>query len=117
MCSTTRPWKPVKEATVAMRVPISMILDVLAVSVLLFFLFTPCPAQECQVVASEAIRRSPDTPSNEGERFKLPLNASQMSRIIGVESGVEKLFSLSANGAGASAGLSLEALSLRQQIT
>src|SRR6202158_4041025 len=88
MCSTTRPWKPVKEATVAMRVPISMILDVLAVSVLLFFLFTPCPAQECQVAASEAIRRSPDTPSNEGERFKLPLAVE----VVGIaERGQQKI--------------------------
>ncbi len=101
-----------------MRVPISMILCVLAVLGLLFFLFIPCPAQECQVVASEAIRRSPDTPSNEGERFKLPPNASQMARIIGVESDIEKLsFLVAAKGAGAAPGLSLEELSLHQQIT
>jgi hypothetical protein len=94
-----------------------MILDVLAASGLLFALFTPCPAQ-CQVVASEAIRRSPDTPSNEGERFKLPPNAWQMARIIGVESDIERLsFLVAAKGAGAARGLSLEELSLHQQIT
>src|ERR1700693_1431205 len=116
MCSTTRP--PVKEARVAMRVRISMILCVLAVLGLLFFLFIPCPAQECQVVNSQAVRPSPDTPSNEGECFKLLPNASQMARIIGIESDVEKLCFLgAAKRAVAARGLSLEELSLHQQIT
>ena len=101
-----------------MRVPISMILRVLAASVLLFFLFTPCPAQECQIVSSEAIRRSPDMPSNDGERLKLAPNAWQMARIIGVESDIAKLsFLVAAKGADAAPGLSLEELSLHQQIT
>jgi hypothetical protein len=114
----TRLWKLIKEATVAMRVPRSMILVVLAASVLLFVLFTPCPAQVREVVATEAIPRFPDTHSNEGEHARLPRNALQMARIIGVESEIEKLPSLvAAQGAGAAPGLSLEELSLRQQIT
>jgi hypothetical protein len=101
-----------------MKVLPSRILGVLAASVLLFVLFTPCSAQECQVVASEAIRRSPDTPSSEGERFKLPPNAWQMARIIGVESDIEKLsFLVASRGAGVARGVSLEELSLHQQIT
>src|ERR1019366_3096882 len=56
--------------------------------------------------------------SNEGGRSKLPPNALQMAQIIGAESDIEKLFSLAAaKGAGAAPGLSLEELSLRQQIT
>jgi hypothetical protein len=95
-----------------------MILVVLAASVLLFVLFTPCPAQVREVVATEAIPRFPDTQSNEGEHARLPRNALQMARIIGVESEIEKLSSLvAAQGAGAAPGLSLEELSLRQQIT
>ena len=79
------------ESEPAMKVLLSMILGVLAASVFLFVLFTPCRAQECQVVGSEAIRRSPDTPSNEGGRCKLPPNALQMARTIGAESDIEKL--------------------------
>jgi hypothetical protein len=101
-----------------MKVLPSVILGVLAASMLLFVLFTPCLAQECQVVASEAIPRSPDTPINERERFKLPPNAWQMARIIGVESDIEKLsFLVVSKEAGAARGLSLEELSLHQQIT
>jgi hypothetical protein len=100
-----------------MRVPKSMILCALAVSGLLLVLFITCPAQESHSVASEATPRFADTQSNEGERSKLPPNALQMARIIGVESDIEKLSALAAaKGAGAT-GLSLEELSLRQQIT
>jgi hypothetical protein len=99
-----------------MRVSRSMILCVLAVSGLLLVVFTPCPAQERHVVATEAIPRFADTPSNEGEHSRLPPNA--VARIIGVESDIEKLSSLaSAKGAGSAPSLSLEELSLRQQIT
>jgi len=101
-----------------MRVPKSMILCTLAVSGLLLVLFTTCPAQESQLVATEANPRLPDPQSNEGERSKLSPNALQMARIIGVESDIEKLSSLAvAKGTGAVPGLSLEELSLRQQIT
>ncbi len=101
-----------------MRVSQFMILGVLATLVFLFVLFTPCPAQECQVVDSQAVRPSLDTPTNERERFNLPPNAWQMARIIGVESDIEKLsFLVAAKGAGAAHGLSLEELSLHQQIT
>ncbi len=100
-----------------MRVPKSMILCALAVSGLLLVLFTTCPAQESHLVATEANPRFADTQSNEGERSKLPPNALQMARIIGVESDIEKLSSLAAKGAGAAPGLCLEELSLRQQIT
>lgn len=107
-----------KEATVAMRVPKSMILWGVAVSGLLFVLFPTCPAQESHLVATGANPRFADTQSNEGEHSKLPPNALQMARIIGVESDIEKLSSLAAaGGAGAAPGLSFEELSLRQQIT
>jgi hypothetical protein len=95
-----------------------MILCTLAVSGLLLVLFTTCPAQESQLVASEANHRLADPQSNEGERSKLSPKALQMARIIGVESDIEKLSSLAAaNGAGAAPGPSLDELSLRQQIT
>ena len=99
-----------------MRVSKSL-LFVLAVSGLLFVLFFPCPAQESHLLATEASASFANTQSNEGERSKLSPNALEMPRIIGVESDVEKLSSLSAKGAGATPGLSLEELSLRQQIT
>jgi hypothetical protein len=100
-----------------MRVSKSLTLSALAVSGLLFVLFSPCPAQESHLVATEASASFAHTQSNEGERSKLSPNVLEMARIIGVDSDVEKLFSLSAKGAGATAGLSLEELSLRQQIT
>jgi len=107
-----------KEAKVAMRVPKSMILCALAVSGLLLVLFPTCPAQESHLVAADANPRFADTRNNEGERPKLSPNALQMARIIGVESDIEKLSSLTAaKGSGAAPGLSLEELSLRQQIT
>ena len=109
-------WKPNQEVTVAMRVPKSMILCALAVSGLLLVLFITCPAQESRPVANEASPHIPDVQSNEGERSKLPPSALQMARIIGAESDIEKLSALSAAKGAAATGLSLEELSLRQQI-
>jgi hypothetical protein len=110
--------EPSKEALVVMRVPRSVIQSVLAVSGLLLVLFPTCTAQESHLVATEASRRFADTQSDEGERPRLPPNALEMARIIGVDSDIEKLFSLAATkGAGAAPGPSLEELSLRQQIT
>jgi len=107
-----------KEAKVAMRVSKSPILFALAVSGLLLVLFTTCPAQDSQLVAADANSRFADLQSNEGKRPKLSPNALQMARIIGVESDIEKLSALTvAKGGGAAPGLSLEELSLRQQIT
>jgi len=102
-----------------MRVQESVIFRALAVSGLLFVLFTTCPAQESSLVtAAVASPRSADTRSTEGERLKLPANALQMARIIGVEADVEKLSSLAgAKGGDAAPGLSLEELPLRQRIT
>jgi hypothetical protein len=101
-----------------MRVPKSMILCALAVSGLLLVPFTTCPAQESQLVASEANPRLADPQSNEGERSKLSPKALQMARIIGVESDIEKLSSLTAaKETGTAHALSLEELSLRQQLT
>jgi hypothetical protein len=100
-----------------MQILKSTTLCALTVSGFLVVLFTTCPAQESPPVATEDNRRVADAPSNEGERSKLPPNALQMARIIGVESDIEKLSSLSAaKEAGAAPGLSLEELSLRQQI-
>ena len=105
-----------------MRVPQSMVVCVLAVSGFLLVLLPHAPAQESHLVAIEANPRLADTQSNEGEHSNLPPNASQMARIIGVESDIEKLSSLAAKGAGAAPGLSvpglsLEELLLRQRIT
>ena len=101
-----------------MRVHRSLILGALPVLGLLLVLFTTCPAQEGRLVTTRSNPRFADTQRSEGERSKLPPNAMQMARIIGVESDIEKLSSLAAaKGAGAATGLSLEELSLRQQIT
>ncbi len=102
-----------------MRVLKSIILCALAVSGLLFVLLSTCPAQESHFGATEANPTFADTQSKEGERSKLPPNAVQMARIIGVGSDIEKLTSLyAAKGTGTAApGMSLEELLLRQQIT
>jgi hypothetical protein len=101
-----------------MRVTKPIFVCALTASVPLLFLFAPCLAQENHLVATEASPRFADTQSNEGERSKLPPNALQIARIIGVESDIEKVFSLAAaKRAGAAPGLSLEELALRQQIT
>ena len=100
-----------------MQVQKSPTLCTLTVSGFLLALFSACAAQEIPDVATEANRRIADTQSDEGERSKLPANALQMARIIGVESHIEKLSHLSAaKEAGAAPVLSLEELSLRQQI-
>jgi hypothetical protein len=100
-----------------MQVLKSPTLCTLTVSGFLLALFSACAAQEIPYVATEDNRRIADTQSNEGEQSKLPPNALQMARIIGVESHIEKLSSLSAaKEAGAAPVLSLEELSLRQQI-
>ena len=101
-----------------MRVPKSMILCALAVSGFLVVLFPTCPAQESHPVTTEANSPLADTRSNRGEHSKLPPNVLQMAQIIGVDSDIEKLSSLAAaKRAGAAPDLSLEELSLRQQIT
>ncbi len=100
-----------------MSAPKSMILCAVAVSGLLLVLFTPCPAQESHPVDSEANSRFADTQSKEAERSELSPNVLQIARIIGVESDIEKLSFLAAvKEVDAAAGLSLEELSLRQQI-
>src|SRR6202035_1674038 len=78
-----------KEATVTMRVPKSMIFCALAVSGLLLVLFTTCPVQESHLVANEANPRFANPQSNEGQRSELPQNTLQTARIIGVESDIE----------------------------
>ncbi len=101
-----------------MRAINSMTLGALAVSGVLLALFSTCPAQENHLVAADANRRLADTRDSEGERPKLPANALQIARIIGVQAEIEKLSSLAgAKGGDAAPGLSLEQLSLRQQIT
>ena len=101
-----------------MRVPKSMLVCALVTSAPLLVLPTPCLAQENHLVATAVSLHSADAQSNEGERSKLLPNALQIARVIGVESDIEKLFSLAAaKRAGAAPGLSLEELALRQQIT
>ena len=74
-----------------MRVAKSMILCALAVSGFLLVLFTTCLAQESPLVATVANPRVADTESNRGEHSKLPPNALQIARIIGVESDIDPL--------------------------
>jgi hypothetical protein len=105
-----------------MRVSKSMILCALPVSGLLLVLFTTCLAQETFVAAIGANPRAnprfAGTQSNESERSELSPGALRMARIIGVESDIEKLSSLTAaKGSREEPGLSLEELSLRQRIT
>jgi len=101
-----------------MRVPKSTVLCALAVAGLLFVLFSTCPAQESHLATAEAQPRRADTQSSGGEGSRLSPNTLQMARIIGVKSDIEKVFSLAAaKGAGVAPVLSLEELSLRQQIT
>jgi hypothetical protein len=97
-----------------MRVTKSIILCALAVAGLL----TTCPGQENRLIAAEATLRFAEAQSNEGNRSELRPNVLQTARIIGVESAIEKLSSLAAaKRTGAAPSLSLEELSLRQQIT
>ena len=101
-----------------MRVPKSTVLCALAVAGLLFVLFSTCPAQESHLATAEAQPGRSDTQSSGGEGSRLSPNTLQMARIIGVKSDIEKVFSLAAaKGAGVAPVLSLEELSLRQQIT
>ena len=75
------------------------------------------PSPERPLVATETNPGLTHLQSSEEDRSKLPPNAVQMARIIGVESDIEKLSSLApAKGGGAASGLSVEELSLRQQI-
>jgi len=97
-----------------MRVSKSIITCALAILGFVLVLFFSCEAQETY---PEASPRSTDTDNN-GGRSKLPHNALQLARIIGAESDIDKLFSLAlAKRAGAAPDVSLEELSLRQQIT
>jgi hypothetical protein len=101
-----------------MRAPQSVIRCVLALPLLLLALLTTCAAQESHLVTPEARPHGADTQTNEEASSRLPPNSLQTARIIGVESDIEKLFSLTAaKGAGAAPDLSLEELSLRQTIT
>ena len=100
-----------------MRASKSKYFSPVAITGLLMVLFATCLAQEAPLVATEASPSAADTQSNEDGSSKLSPNALQMARIIGVESDLEKLSSLSAKGADATPGLSLEELLLRQRIT
>ena len=106
------------EATVAMQVQKFMILCALTIVGFILISFPTCEAQESHLVVTKARSSSSDTQRSEGERSKLSPNVLQMARIIGVESDIEKLFSLAAaKRAGAAPDLSLEEMGLRQQIT
>jgi hypothetical protein len=100
-----------------MRVPNSTIRCALAASGFLLVLFATCTAQQGHFGAAEANPRIADLVSDESDHFKYAPNTLQMARIIGVESDIEKLYSLaSAREAGAAAGPSLEELMHRQHI-
>ena len=81
-----------------MRTKKCLVQDALALSVLLLVLPAICPAQET-------------------DRFKLSPPALQAARIIGVEPLVARLSSLTAARELGATGMSLEELSLHQQIT
>src|ERR1700687_6219079 len=101
-----------------MRAPKSMIHCALAFPWLLLALLTNCAAQARHLVTPEPRPHGAGTQTNEEASSRLPPNSLQTARIIGVESDIEKLSSLTAaKGSGAAPGLSLEELSLRQQIT
>jgi hypothetical protein len=89
----------------------------LAASGSLLVLFTTCPAQQRPLGIAEANPRIADLVSDESSHFKYDPNTLQTAQIIGVESDIEKLHSLtSAREAGAATAPSLEELLLRQQI-
>src|ERR1035437_7921000 len=101
-----------------MRVPKSTILCALAASGSLLVLFTTCPAQQRHLGSAEANPRIADLGSDESNDFKYDPDILQVARIIGVESDIENLHSLtSAREAGTAASPSLDELLLRQQIT
>ena len=81
-----------------MRTKKRLVQDALTFSALLFFLPAVCPAQET-------------------DRFKLSPPALQAARIIGVEPLLARLSSLTAAREPGATGMSLEELSLHQQIT
>jgi len=90
----------------------------LTFSVLLFFLPAVCRAQVVPSVGTAAHRGFTNPRSQEADRFKLSPSALQAAHIIGVEPLITRLSSLvAAKDIGAAPGMSLEELSLRQQIT
>ena len=101
-----------------MRAPKSTILRALAALASLLVLFTACPAQQSHLGAGEADPRIAALGSDEPGHLKYDPNTLQIARIIGVESDIEKLYSLtSAREASAADVPSLEELMLRQRIT
>ena len=100
-----------------MRVHKSVIFRALAIPALLLVLLSTCAAQEGHLATAQVHPRRADTQSNGGGGFTLSPDTLQLARIFGVESDIEKLSSLAAaKGTGLAPVLSLEELSLRQQI-
>jgi hypothetical protein len=101
-----------------MRVPKPKILCALAASGSFLILFTTCPAQQRHFGSAEANPRIADSVSDESIDFKYDPDTLQVARIIGVESDIEKLHSLtSARKGSTAAGPTFAELVLRQQIT
>jgi hypothetical protein len=100
-----------------MRFPKATIRCAVTASGFLLVLFATCTAQHGNLGVAETNPGIADLVSDESNHFKYAPNTLQTAQIIGVESDIEKLYSLtSAREAGAAAGPSLEELLLRQQI-
>ena len=90
----------------------------LTFSMLLVFLPAVCRAQVVPSAGIAAHNGFTETHSREADRFELSPLALQAARILGVESSIARLSSLTASkDIAAVRSLSLEELSLRQQIT
>jgi hypothetical protein len=101
-----------------MLIPKSTILCALAASGPLLILFAACPAQQSHPGVAEANPRIAALGTAQPGHLKYAPNTLQVARIIGVESEIEKLCSLTSAGEASAAPVpSLEKLMLRQRIT
>ena len=101
-----------------MRTNYCLFRSALAFSVLLFLLPAVCRAQDVPSAGEAASGGSTEPPSPESDYLQLSLNALQTAQIIGVEALVTRIPSrAAAKDIDAVPGMSLEKLSLRQQIT
>lgn len=93
-----------------------MMIHTLAAPGLLLVLMT-CAAAQSNLVARDTDSHCGDAHVGEGDRPRIPQNALQIARILGVQCDIERLSSLQAAKGSSAAPGSLEELSLRQKIT
>lgn len=90
----------------------------LAVSLLIFLRPTVSPSQDTHSIAAAAHPTLTDSPSQEPDRFSLSPNARQAAQILGIEDLIRSLSALTTTkDRRATRVMSVEELSLRQQIT